>query len=168
MVDVVVAMVDTSKYTVLQTRPLDSNIHRHNRIELAKKFRTDLLLSFHCNAHTNKSWNGTEIHISDSTVNVYDSSSKSNPYLTQNIKIAAALSKNISTAFPLLKNNGTVHRKDRIWIIYACTFPSAIIEWGYISNAKDIKIMQDSIAQKKLATTVWQAIDEYFEVNKTK
>ena len=50
VVDAVMSMIDTTKYTVLETRPNDSNIHRHSRIDLANKFKTDLLISFHCNS----------------------------------------------------------------------------------------------------------------------
>lgn len=166
MADAFTALADTSKYAILVTRTTDSNLHRHNRVWLAQKFRTDLFLSFHCNAHTNKTWNGTEIHISDSTLNIKDSTSKVNPNAGLNTNIATLLSKNIAATFPNLKSNGVVHRKDRIWVIYASTYPSVIIEWGYISNKNDINIMKNPSAQQLLAKAVWQSVDIFFASKK--
>lgn len=165
MADAVAAIVDTAKYTILQTRLSDTNLHRHNRVGMAQKFRTDLFLSFHCNSHTNKSWNGTEIHICDSSLNAKDSSSKPNPFLKENTQIATLLSKNIAATFPNLKSNGVVHRKDRIWVIYASTYPSVIIEWAYLSNKNDLNIMNNAVSQKIFAKAVWQSVDAYFNIN---
>ena len=162
IVDAMVSMVDTSKYTVLQTRPNDSNIHRHQRIDLATKFKTNLLLSFHCNAFTGGCLNGFEIHISDSCLNPKDSTSKPNPYKQINLGIADTLSKNIAYVFPEMKKGGIYSRKDRIWMIYAATFPSILIEWGYINNKKDIEIMQDPVAHQVLAKAVWHSINQHF------
>lgn len=166
MADVVAAMADTAKYTILQTRLVDTNLHRHNRVLLSQNFRANLFLSFHCNAHTNKTWNGTEIHISDSTLNNKDSTSKINPNAALNTSIASLLSKNIAAAFPNLKSNGVVHRKDRIWVIYASTYPSVIVEWGYISNKNDIGILKNPSAQQLLAKAVWQSVDSFFASKK--
>jgi N-acetylmuramoyl-L-alanine amidase len=166
MVDAFVAMVDTSKYTLLQTRPLDSNIHRHHRIVMANKFKPDLLLSFHCNSFTNTSWNGIEVHISDSSLNYPDTTSKINPHKQVNWGIADTLMKNIAAAFPDMKRGKIISRKDRIWIIYAGNFPSVLVEWGYISNPNDIEIMKDPVAQEVFARAVWQSVDEHFRLGK--
>ena len=162
MGDAVMSMVDTSKYTVIETRPADKNINRHTRIKLAEKFKTDLLLSFHCNSFSNKTWNGIEVDICDSSLNVTDTFSRVNPNLSTNENIANALLNNVSATFPKLKKNKVVHRQDRIWMIYAGNFPSVLLEWAYISNQNDLQIMTNALAQKMLARAVWKTIDEYF------
>lgn len=167
MVDAVLAIADTSKYSILQTRPLDSNIHRHTRIQLANKFKPDLLLSFHCNSFKDASWNGIEIHISDSSLNYPDTTSKINPHKQINLNIADKLMNNICYSFPNMQRRKIVSRKDRIWIIYAGNYPSVLIEWGYISNKKDIETMKDPEAHKILAEAVWQSVDDYFGIKKT-
>ncbi len=162
VVDIVMSMVDTNKYTVIESRLGDSNTHRHNRVLLAQRFRTDLFLSFHCNANINKTWNGIEIHISDSSLSTKDTTSIPNPNYAINTGFADTLFKDIGRAFPLLKKNKVVHRKDRIWVLYASHFPSIIVEWGYITNKHDLEIMNDPVAQQVLARTVWKSIDEHF------
>ena len=166
VVDAVMSMIDTNKYTVLETRPKDSNIHRHSRIDLANKFKTDLLISFHCNAFTGGYLNGVEIHLSDSSLNIKDSTSKANPHKKINMGFADTLSKNMAYVFPDMKRNGVVNRKDRIWIIYAGDFPSVLVEWGYINNEKDIAIMQDPVAHQVLARAVWHSINQHFGFEK--
>lgn len=162
MVDAVIAEADTNRYSILQTRPLDSNIHRHTRILLANKFKPQMLISFHCNSFNNPNWNGIEIHVSDSSLNFPDTTSKINPFKTENNKMAQKLMSNISYAFPNMQPRKIISRKDRIWIIYAGNYPSVLIEWGYISNAKDIEIMKNKEAQKVFADAVWHSINEYF------
>lgn len=167
MVDAVIAEADTNRYSILQTRPLDSNIHRHTRILLANKFKPQMLISFHCNSFINKSWNGIEIHVSDSSLNFPDTTSKPNPHKIENTKMAQTLMTNISYAFPNLQPRKIVNRKDRIWVIYAGNYPSVLIEWGYISNTHDLEIMKDPEAQKVLADAVWHSINEYFGFEKS-
>ena len=63
VVDIMITMIDTSRYKVVETRLGDAYTHRHNRMLLARSFKPNLLVSLHCNSFTNKNWTGTEIHI---------------------------------------------------------------------------------------------------------
>lgn len=161
----IVQMADTSKYTILQTRPGDSNIHRHDRMLMAMEFKTNLLLSIHSNSFFQPHLNGFEIAFSDSSLNVNDSLSKPNPNYAINKQISDSLLRNIGYVFPQMKNRGLRIRKDRIWMIYAGNFPSILIEWGYISNPNDLVIMKDPQAHQLLAKAIWFTIDKYFESN---
>jgi N-acetylmuramoyl-L-alanine amidase len=160
--DAIMAQVDTAKYTVIETRPGDKNIHRHTRIGIANDFKTSLLISIHSNAFSNGSISGFEVGYSDSCLALPDSSSKLNPNKKIDAGIADTISKNIAIAFPKMKNRGIRVRKDRIWMIYAGLFPSILIEWGYITNKQDLMIMKDTTAHKVLARAVWQSIDQHF------
>lgn len=162
----IVQMADTNKYTILQTRPGDSDIHRHDRILMAKEFKTNLLLSIHSNSFFQSHLNGFEIGFSDSSLNEKDSLSKPNPNYAINKKLSDSLSYNIGYVFPQMKNRGLRIRKDRIWMIYAGDFPSILIEWGYISNEKDLAIMKDPIAHKLLAQAIWYTVDKHFADSK--
>ena len=166
LVDAIIAMADTSIYNVLQTRPRDSNIHRHQRVDLATKFKADLMISLHCNSLTGGFLKGFEINICDSSLASDNRTSIINPNKNTNTQFADTLSKNIGFAFPKMKNLGTRKRKDRIWVLYAPKFPSLIIEWGYINNKDDIKIIQDSLAHQILAKAVWHSIHQHFGIIK--
>ena len=164
----IVKMADTSKYTILLTRPGDSNIHRHDRMLMAMEFKTNLLLSIHSNSFFQSQLNGFEVGFSDSSLNVKDSLSKANPNYTINKQFSDSLSRNIGYVFPQMKNRGIRIRKDRIWMIYAGNFPSILIEWGYISNPNDLAIMKDPNAHKLLAQAIWFTVDKHFENNPVK
>lgn len=160
-----VKMGDTNRYSILQTRPGDSNIHRHDRILMANKFKPNLLLSIHINSFIESYLNGFEIGFSDSSLNIVDSLSKPNPNYNTNKLLSNSLSNNIGYAFPQMKNRGIRVRKDRIWMIYAGEYPSILIEWGYISNLKDLAIIKDPNAHQLLAQSIWKTIDKHFEQN---
>lgn len=169
MVDAMMELVDTSKYTILQTRATGDNAHRHDRMVAATYFKPHLLISFHCNSNKVKTLHGTEIHICDSTNKPNDSTgllSIANPLKQANFLFADSLLQNICSAFPALKKNKVWVRKDRIWMIYAGKFPSVLIEWGYLSNKTDLAVMNDSVACKTLAKSVWHSINQHFGFEK--
>lgn len=162
IVDAILATADTSKYSILQTRPLDSNIHRHTRIDNANAFKPSLLLTIHNNSFFSSKYGGTEISYSDSSLNFPDTTSKVNPHKTACIELADSLSKNIAYVFPNMVNRGIRVRKDRIWMIYAGNFPSILIEFGYISNPDDAQVLQDPKAPVLLAKAIWYSLDRHF------
>lgn len=162
MADAMIKLADTNKYFIVQTRLDDDNTHRHDRIVFAKSIKPNLLISLHCNSFKDKSWNGTEIHICDSTRSLIDTTSIYNSFYPINKGLADTLLTNIHNTFPELKKNKVITRKDRIWMIYAGTFPSVLVEWGYISNKNDIALMLKPEAQDALAKTIWQTIDKHF------
>jgi N-acetylmuramoyl-L-alanine amidase len=162
IVDALLQNADTAKYYIIETRPLDSNMHRHDRILAANYFKPDLLLSIHNNSFITPKLDGTEISYADSSLNVLDSSSIPNPHKAICIEISDSLSKHIGYVFPNMTNRGIRVRKDRIWMIYAGNFPSILIEFGYISNPKDIEVMKDPLAQQLLAKAIWYSVDGFF------
>lgn len=162
MVDAILQNADTAKYYIIETRQLDSNIHRHDRMLLANQFNPHLLLSIHNNSFFTNKLDGTEISYADSSLNIIDSSSIPNPHKAVCIEISDSLSKHIGYVFPNMTNRGIRVRKDRIWMIYAGNFPSILIEFGYISNPKDIEVMKDPLAQQLLAKAIWYSVDGFF------
>lgn len=166
IVDAIIANADTTKYYILETRPLDSNIHRHTRIENANLFNPRLLLTIHNNSFISSKYDGTEISYSDSSLNTIDSTSKVNPNKQLCIPLADSLSKNIAYVFPNMVNRGIRVRKDRIWMIYAGNYPSILVEFGYLSNPEDAKVLTDPLAHELLAKAIWYTVDKYFETNK--
>lgn len=163
IVDALLKTADTNKYYIIETRPLDSNIHRHYRMLLANDFKPNLLLSIHNNSFFNSKLDGTEISYADSSLNVVDSLSKPNPHKNVCIELSDSLSKNIAYVFPNMKNRGIRVRKDRIWMIYAGNFPSILVEFGYISNPKDALVLSDPNAQQLLAQAIWFSVDNFFK-----
>jgi N-acetylmuramoyl-L-alanine amidase len=154
IVDAVLSIIDSNKITVVQTRPADSNIHRHNRINFANTFNPDMLLTIHINQHDDTTYNGFEIDIADSLITKMDERdtiSIVNPNKLKARKIANALSNKVASLFPKMHNRNISIRKDRIWMISAGNYPSVLLEFGFISSKKDLLYLTDKKAIKKLA-----------------
>jgi N-acetylmuramoyl-L-alanine amidase len=154
IVDAVIKIIDTNKITVIQTRPADSNIHRHERINLANAYNPDMLLTVHINYHKDTSYNGFEMGIADSLITKMDEKdtiSILNPNRIKANKIATALSSKVASLFPKMRNRNIQTRKDRIWMISAGKYPSVLLEFGFISNKNDLLYITDKKAIKKLA-----------------
>jgi N-acetylmuramoyl-L-alanine amidase len=154
IVDAVLAIIDTNKITVIQTRPADSNIHRHDRINLANTYNPEMLLTVHINYDKDTAINGFEMGIADSLVTKMDdvdTVSIANPNRTKANKIAMALSNKVASLFPKMRNRNIQTRKDRIWMISAGKYPSVLLEFGFISNKSDLGYINDKQAIKKLA-----------------
>ena len=155
IVDAVLAIIDTNKITVIQTRPADSNIHRHNRINLANLFKPDMLLTVHINQHNDTTYNGFEVDVADSLItkmNERDTISIINPNKFKASKMANALSYKVASLFPKMHNRNIAIRKDRIWMICAGNYPSVLLEFGFISSKKDLVYLTDKKSGKKIPT----------------
>jgi N-acetylmuramoyl-L-alanine amidase len=161
IVDAVLAIIDTNKISVVQTRPADSNIHRHDRINLANTYNPDLLLTVHINYDKDTSYNGFEMAISDSLVTKMDEKdtvSILNPNKIKAEKIATTFSNKVAGLFPKMRQRKIKIRDDRIWMICAGNYPSVLLEFGFISNKNDLGYITDKKSIKKLAAGIVESI----------
>jgi N-acetylmuramoyl-L-alanine amidase len=172
IVDAVLAIIDTNKISVVQTRPADSNIHRHDRINLANTYHPDLLLTVHINYDKDTSYNGFEMAISDSLVTKMDEKdtiSILNPNKVKAEKIATTFSNKVAGLFPKMRQRKMKIRDDRIWMICAGNYPSVLLEFGFISNKNDLEYITDKKSIKKLAAGIVESIyKELLPITKTK
>jgi N-acetylmuramoyl-L-alanine amidase len=161
IVDAVLAIIDTNKVSVIQTRPADSNIHRHDRINLANTYNPDMLLTVHINYDKDTSRNGFEMALADSLVTKMDEKdtiSILNPNKERAEKIATTFSNKIAGLFPEMRQRKIKVRNDRIWMISAGRYPSVLLEFGFISNKNDLGYLTDKKAIKKLAGGIVESI----------
>jgi N-acetylmuramoyl-L-alanine amidase len=172
IVDAVLAIIDTNKISVVQTRPADSNIHRHDRINLANTHNPDMLLTVHINYDKDTSYNGFEMAISDSLVTKMDEKdtiSISNPNKLKAEKMATTFSNKVAGLFPKMRHRKIKIRSDRIWMICAGNYPSLLLEFGFISNKNDLEFITDKKSIKKLAMGIVESIyKELLPITKTK
>jgi N-acetylmuramoyl-L-alanine amidase len=163
IVDAVLANIDQKKIKVIQTRLKDDNTHRHKRIEIANQYNPDLLLTVHINFDKDTTVNGYEMQYNDSILDrvIYtDTLKRNNPYKKKLNSYSALFNKKIGQAFPDMKLRGITLRKDRIWMIFAGNYPSLLLEFGFINNRHDAKIMADKKNIKKLAQVIVKCIYE--------
>jgi N-acetylmuramoyl-L-alanine amidase len=171
IVDGILNNIDTQKVTVIQTRPKDLNIHRHTRIDTANKYWPDLLLTVHINYDKDTTINGFEMAYNDSILhhaNSTDTINQNNPYKSQLYKYSNLFNKKIAINFPKMRIRNINVRKDRIWMIYAGNYPSLLMEFGFISNRKDLTELVNKKSLQKLSKAIVKGLYTILDEQKAK
>jgi N-acetylmuramoyl-L-alanine amidase len=171
IVDGILKNIDTQKVTIIQTRPKDLNVHRHTRIDTANKYWPDLLLTVHINFDKDTAINGFEMAYNDSIlhhVNNTDTFNQKNPYKNQLYKYSNFFNKKIAANFPQMRIRNINVRKDRIWMIYAGNYPSLLMEFGFISNRKDLTELVNKKSLQKLSKAVVKSLYNILDEQKSK
>ncbi len=76
-------------------------------------------------------------------------------------RLASILVANLRT---VMEVNKTPHRSAGFRVLRAPDMPSALVELGYMSSAKDIDLMQSDEWRTRSATAIAEALDQYFAV----
>ena len=142
-----------SDIKVYYTRTTDTKIALQTRADFAASVGADLFISFHVNAHSNASVNGTSVYYSKSNNNVTDSG------LSSSI-LATEIAKRLSTSWST-KNNGIL--ADKFVVIHNNSVPAVLVECGFITNNKDFEKIKDTSYQKKAAKALYDSVSAIFE-----
>lgn len=118
------------------------------RVEFANALHADMLISVHCNQNPVSSVNGLEVLYSK----LQESGSFTSNYL-------AGLCLEEVSAATGLKKNKLVERSSDLHLMKYCTMPSALIEFGYMSNRRDLSIILSEQAQRACAEAICRVID---------
>lgn len=123
------------------------------RIEIAKESGAELYLSLHTNSAP------ARLADKSSGMEIYISSKKEN---SRNERLASSLIQSLSGVYkisPVIKKR----RDAGIYVLDANVLPSALIEFGFITNADDLAFISDKNNQEKMAQKVLEAIVNYKE-----
>ena len=142
-----------SDIKVYYTRTTDTKIALQTRADFAASVGADLFISFHVNAHSNASVNGTSVYYSKSNNNVTYSG------LSSSI-LATEIAKRLSTSWST-KNNGIL--ADKFVVIHNNSVPAVLVECGFITNNKDFEKIKDASYQKKAAKALYDSVSAIFE-----
>lgn len=167
LVDAILKKLDTNKISVVLTRKKDEDVNRHIRIANADTYNPDLFLSIHNNFNDDTTFNGYEINISDSTIMAiyqFDTLRSINPNRDSCLKFASVIEKNLGTTFPKMTARPYKLRKDNIWVLCYPKYPSVMIEFGFISNRKDLFYLTDKKEIDKFASSVAKSIYKFFRI----
>ncbi len=135
---------------VYYTRTDDTNPAFANRVGLANDSQADLFLSVHNNSTASgrmSSIQGTEVMYKGG-----DSSDKSKEFANTCLK---HLLKELDC-----KSKGTVVG-DEVYIIRMSESPVALVEVGFMTNQRELELLQDKDYQKKAAKAMYDAVLEY-------
>lgn len=165
--DALLKKLDTSLITPVETRVGDEFTDRHIRIQNANRYRPDMLLTIHINFDEDTLSNGFEVSFNDTIIDKFtdtDTFKIANPNKQVLKKYGNIIHQKIAKSFPMMKPRGIKIRKDDIWMIYAPKYPSLLLEFGFISNRKDLTVLQNDKQIQKLAETLKHSLYEIFKI----
>ncbi len=142
-----------SDIKVYHTRTTDTKIALQTRADFAATVGADLFISFHVNANSSASANGTSVYYS-STNNKTTSSGLKSSILAKTI--VDRLSAEWNT-----RNRGILTEK--FVVVHNNTVPAVLVECGYITNNSDFEKIKNTTYQKKAAKALYEAVVEIFD-----
>ncbi len=146
-------------YTVVMTRTKHNvNISNRERAELANKSGADFCVRIHANGSTSSSTNGA--------LTLYPGAS--NPYVSHLSAKSKRLSSRILSAMCKAtgaKNLGT-RVDDNLTGSNWSKLPVTVVEMGFMSNAREDRLMQTPSYQKKMVQGMANGIDRYAQGKK--
>lgn len=123
------------------------------RVEFANALHADLLISVHCNYNPVSAMNGVEV--------LYSSVQGTED--TFNSRYLATLCSEFVAAETGLRERNLVERSKNLHIIKYCKMPMALIEFGFMSNPKDLSIILTEEGQRGCARAIYRAIEASYE-----
>ena len=142
-------------YNVLMTRDTDATLTLNQRPDLANKNGADIFVSIHANAAGSTSASGIEVLYAPGS----SGSDKEEGQLLLTKYILDELLKETGA-----KNRGIIKRPNLV-VIRKSEMPAVLIEVGFLSNAEEVKLINDNDYQDRLAKAIVRGIDKYFESN---
>ena len=143
-------------YEVVMIRTTHNvNISNSQRAKIANKSGADIFIRIHANGSTNRSVNGA--------LTIYPTTK--NPFIPSISKNSKKLSQTILTEFckATKAKNGGMQARDDLSGSNWSKIPVTVVEMGYMSNAKEDRLMQTAAYQKKMTTGICNGIDKYFK-----
>lgn len=123
------------------------------RVEFANALHADMLVSVHCNYNPVSVVNGVEV--------LYSKVQGAED--TFNSRYLAELCSAYVAEETGLKERPLVERSSNLHIIKYCKMPMALIEFGYMSNRKDLSLITTEETQRGCARAIYRAIEEGFQ-----
>ena len=175
----------TGRYRVVLTRASDVYVPLEERVRIARRANADLFISLHADAGTDGSRHGASVYTlseaggsrvtrvlgrnewflgpdtgaADRSVGriLLDLTQRSTR--NRSASFAQLVVDHISDRTELLPNS---HRDAGYFVLLAPDVPAALLEMGFITNAEDERMLNDSGRRSELMDGVADAIDAYF------
>lgn len=176
----------SGRYTVIVTRSDDSYVDHDDRLRIARTGQADLFISIHADSTGNKSARGASVYTladrakgrSKRIVNNQnwildvDLSVQTDPVGDILVDLAQRKTESQSDAFAEillseLKGKtelvGNSHRRAGYYVLLAPDVPAVLLELGFLSNAKDEKLLKTKSHRAKILSGVERSIDRYMD-----
>ena len=175
----------TRRYRVVLTRDNDIFVEHDDRLRIAREKHADLFISIHADSTSGKSTRGASVYtLADRSRNRskrivnnqnwimdVDLAEQSDPVGDILVDLAQRSTETQSEAFAniLLSNLtgktalvGNSHRRAGYYVLLAPDVPAVLFELGFLSNAKDERLLKTKSHRTKLMKAVRLSIDDYF------
>lgn len=116
------------------------------RAELANERNADLFISIHCNGFPSPKEHGAQVF--------------SQPQSPESKALAECIQKEMTV---ILGNTTRKAKQVDYYVTRTTKMPAAIVEIGFLTNAKEDKLLQDPLYQSKVAWSVAAGIIKYYE-----
>lgn len=135
--------------TVKYTRKTDRTLSLDERVAYANGVNADYFISIHCNALSNRSYHGTQVHIQ-----------------SKKFSTSYALAKKIDNDLIRAgrKSRGIKDRNDRghnLQVLQYTTMPGVLVECGFMSNSKEEAYLNSGKGQTYIASALFRAIRDF-------
>lgn len=138
-------LLSDDKVQFIMSRDTDKFTSLKERIDFINKQKPDLVLSLHCNAHSDLSRSGVEAYYYES-----DNAERYTSSMAYSSKIASKLLDHGFESSKLMSSN--------FKIVKEAESPSVLLEIGYLTNVKDYTIVTNPKQQVEIAKTIYEAL----------
>ena len=180
------------KIKVVLTRNDDTFYELSERIKIARDHSADLFISLHSDFSSNKKTRGLTVYTLSKKASDTRTAELANKENRNDIMVGMDLyneyQETINTLVDLsrvdvlnesklfanklvnkfhnneLKTTELPHRSANFGVLLAPDFPSVLIELGFLSNAKDEKMLQSYAYRRDVTNTIAKAVSEYFKI----
>jgi len=179
-------LLATGRYKVILTRSKDKYVEHEERLRIARAGGADLFISIHADSAGSKTARGASVYTladraknrskrivnSQNWIMDVDLTTQSDPVgdilvdlaqrstSSQSEEFADILLKELSGSTKLIGNS---HRRAGYYVLLAPDVPAVLLEMGFLSNAKDEKLLNSTNHRKKVLKSVTRSINKYFD-----
>ncbi|MBI5574403.1 MAG: N-acetylmuramoyl-L-alanine amidase [Elusimicrobia bacterium] len=175
-------------YDVFLTRSDDTFIPLADRTRFANKVMADLFVSIHCNASISDDTRGFEIYFlsekatdraAEAVANMENSvialekpslsgkrdieklllSMAVTEFMNESATLCGTINRQVCDNFLNLDSRGV--KQANFYVLRGATMPAVLVEVGFLSNAKEEKLLNHKKFQKKITENIFNGIKEY-------
>lgn len=181
----------TGRYNVVMTRDSDESIRLRDRVALARASDPDLFISIHADANPNNKVRGASVYTLSEKASDAEAAalaerenkadlisgvdlSREAPEvanilidlaqretMNQSARVAKHLVKHLGKRTALIRNT---HRFAGFAVLKAPDVPAVLVELGHLSNAADVRLLQQERYLRSLAIAIAEAANAYFAI----
>ena len=134
----------TEKSTTLNQKKVED---LHNRRKLVEASGAEIFVSIHLNSFTQSKYFGAQIFYSETH--------------EENQKLAIILQEELKNVLDKENTRQPAIRED-VYVIKDIKIPSVLVEAGFLSNESEVKLLNTSEYQEKIAWSIYVGIMKYF------